>query len=354
MGKIINYIGSGNTARGFAPLYDSIFQDTKEAYVLKGGSNTYKTKVLEKLKKQYAALYDVEVIISSLDTDEIEAIKVPELDLAIFNGNLVHGGNIVISKAKNIEINLDGALDSDKIKANSKYIDDLKNAIYRNLNSSYKGYEKALKIHDVWEAIYINHMDFSKANNLAESLVNKLITSKKDSDGKTFHRYLGGATPKGRVDFVPNLIDGLKNYYIKGRAGTGKSTVLKKIAKKAEDNGFTVEVYHCGFDPSSLDMVIVRELGFAIFDSTAPHEYFPSLDTDEVVDFYKELFDEDVDSIYADEIEQVESEYIIAKKEASNYLKKAGENKDKLDSIYDEAFDEEKADKIVADKLAIN
>ena len=40
--------------------------------------------------------------------------------------------------------------------------------------------------------------------------------------------------------------------------------MLKKLAKVAEEKGFDVEVYHCGFDPNSLDMVIVRELGFAI------------------------------------------------------------------------------------------
>ena len=34
---------------------------------------------------------------------------------------------------------------------------------------------------------------------------------------------------------------------------------------------FDVEIYHCGFDPHSLDMVIVREVGIAIFDSTSPH-----------------------------------------------------------------------------------
>ena len=45
--------------------------------------------------------------------------------------------------------------------------------------------------------------------------------------------------------------------------------MLKKLAEAAEEKGFEVEVYHCGFDPNSLDMVIVRELGFAIL--IAPH-----------------------------------------------------------------------------------
>ena len=36
-------------------------------------------------------------------------------------------------------------------------------------------------------------------------------------------------------------------------------------------------------------MVIVRELGFAIFDSTSPHEYYPdsTWPADEIVDMYE-------------------------------------------------------------------
>ena len=41
--------------------------------------------------------------------------------------------------------------------------------------------------------------------------------------------------------------------------------MLKTIAKKAYDNGLDVEMYHCGFDPDSIDMVVIRELSFAIF-----------------------------------------------------------------------------------------
>ena len=93
---------------------------------------------------------------------------------------------------------------------------------------------------------------------------------------KVQHRFLGAATPVGAVDFVPNLTEDVpKRYFIKGRPGSGKSTMLKKIVAEGEKRGFDIEVYHCGFDPNSLDMIIIRELGIAIFDSTAPHEILP-------------------------------------------------------------------------------
>ena len=71
--------------------------------------------------------------------------------------------------------------------------------------------------------------------------------------------------------------------------------MLKQIAAAGELHGFDLEIYHCGFDPHSLDMIIIRELGLAIFDSTAPHEYFPSRDGDEIIDMYGLLIAEGTD-----------------------------------------------------------
>ena len=40
---------------------------------------------------------------------------------------------------------------------------------------------------------------------------------------------------------------------------------MKKIANLAKNNGYKTEVYHCSFDPDSLDMVIIRDLDVRIF-----------------------------------------------------------------------------------------
>ncbi|WP_297518442.1 hypothetical protein [uncultured Clostridium sp.] len=353
MGKAIHYFGGGNTARGFTPFYESIFQDTKEAYSLKGGSNTYKTKILEKLSSQYVILYDVEIINSGIDELEIEAIKIPELEIAIINGDLIHGSNIVFGNTNITEIDLADAMDTEYLKDQKEELLSIKEKIFENINLSYKSFEKSLKIHDILEGYYYKYMDFDKANNLTEKLMDKLIYRSKTSQGRVSHRYLGAASPIGAIDFVPNITEGVKRYLLKGRAGTGKSTLLKKIARKAEAKGFDVEIYHCGFDPKSLDMVVVRELDFAIFDSTAPHEYFPSRDRDEVIDTYKEFCTEDVDKIYKNEIKIVDKDYKKYKQEAIIFLKEAKKYKVRYDEIYTNALDEIKANSLINLKLII-
>ena len=58
---------------------------------------------------------------------------------------------------------------------------------------------------------------------------------------------------------------------IKGGSGTGKSTLLKKIAVSAENKGYDVEIWHCSGDPKSVDGVYIKELKRAAVDATSPH-----------------------------------------------------------------------------------
>ena len=64
---------------------------------------------------------------------------------------------------------------------------------------------------------------------------------------------------------------------LKGGPGTGKSTLMKKIASKSESKGYFTERGYCGADPSSLDAVIVPEINFSVFDGTAPHTFDPKM-----------------------------------------------------------------------------
>ena len=62
-------------------------------------------------------------------------------------------------------------------------------------------------------------------------------------------------------------------YIIKGGPGTGKSSLMSRVADRAEGKGYRVEEIYCSSDPASLDGVIVhgRDESFAVLDGTAPH-----------------------------------------------------------------------------------
>ncbi len=76
--------------------------------------------------------------------------------------------------------------------------------------------------------------------------------------------------------FNPKQLDYV--YIIKGGSGTGKSTLMKKLAAKAEKLGGVCERYFCSSDPASLDGVIAKMPNgrrIAMLDGTAPHTHDP-------------------------------------------------------------------------------
>lgn len=66
----------------------------------------------------------------------------------------------------------------------------------------------------------------------------------------------------------------LDRYFIlKGGPGTGKSTVMKKMAENAETSGAALTKYYCSSDPFSLDGIVIEneEKRIAVCDGTSPH-----------------------------------------------------------------------------------
>ncbi len=68
-------------------------------------------------------------------------------------------------------------------------------------------------------------------------------------------------------------------YIIKGGPGTGKSSLMKRIAEEGEKRGAEVRRIYCSSDPRSLDGIIIylKDKRVALADGTAPHIMEPEL-----------------------------------------------------------------------------
>lgn len=351
-GKIRRYFSAGNTAHGFFSLYDSSLRNLNRIFILKGGPGTGKSTLMKEIGAHWVEKgYDVEYLHSPFNHEAIEGVKILSLKVGIVNGTYPNNIEPKVAGAIEEYINLGASWDSKKLTLQKEKMVALNERIEQSLQAAYHTFQEALRVHDDWEKIYISNMDFDKANQLTKKIADLFFGQmqlNKRSDVK--HRFLGAATPVGAVDFIANLTEDVaKRYFIKGRPGSGKSTMLKQLAQTGEKSGFDVEIYHCGFDPNSLDMLIFRELGIAIFDSTSPHEYFPSREGDEIIDLYGTIIENGTDDIFADQIEVISAKYKAKMKAATSHLAEAKKIHDELKQIYTDATDFSIVEELKAD-----
>ncbi|WP_054954687.1 PRK06851 family protein [Paenibacillus dakarensis] len=348
-GTIRNFFASGNTARGYTSLLSSSLQGIQSLMIVDGSPGSGHSNLIREIGSEVSALgHELWIFHTASDPDDIDGWVAPELSTGMITGDAFRGMSADEIGADIQFINLDDTcIDRERLRPLQSEIDRLTLSIRQSHQKAYAGFAEALRIHDEWEALYNEHMDFQAADELASEYTKLLLGDQSlKKQGRMDHRFLGAATPKGAVDYVPNLTEGLKRYLVKGRAGSGKSTMLKKIVASAEERGFDVEVYHCGFDPNSLDMVIVREPGFAIFDSTAPHEYFPDRPDDEIVDTYARCVQPGTDEQHAEALSGFKQRYAAQMKASTQHLTDAKLQLDQLKQLIAPLVDAVKVNEI--------
>ncbi len=90
--------------------------------------------------------------------------------------------------------------------------------------------------------------------------------------------FLGSSGKNGFFSCFSQLtpkIEGQYTYIIKGGPGTGKSSMMRKIADEIEKRDIECERIFCSSDPNSLDGIIFPSLRVSIADGTSPHTMDP-------------------------------------------------------------------------------
>mgnify|MGYP001160546121 CR=1 FL=1 len=340
--KIRRFFAGGNTSKGFVHFYDSLLEGLDRVFILKGGPGTGKSTIIRTIAERVMGKTDeIWLLPCASDNDSLDGIIIPAWKAAVVDGTAPHVIEPKLPGAVEEYVNLGEAWDSQALALQKDRIASIRAQITEAYEQAYKGFAEALRVHDGWEAVYIHSMDVEKADNLTEELKERFFGTKTlDKQAKISRRFLGAATPIGAVDYIPNLTEDIKQrFFLKGRPGSGKSTMLKKIAAHAQERGFDVEIYHCGFDPDSIDMLIFREADLAIFDSTAPHEHFPEREGDEIIDMYARCFPPGVDEAHAEQIAQFRKQYSGLMKQSIGHLARAKQLHDQLEHIYVAAMD---------------
>ena len=132
---------------------------------------------------------------------------------------------------------------------------------------------------------------------------------------------------------------------MRGAPGSGKSTLIAKAAQEAVKKGFSIELFHCAFDPNSADMVVIPYLRTAVLDGSPPHLIEPRRPGDRVIDLM-EFADKAVLEQQQAELAEKQQQFEDAVQAAVGEIAEAKRLHDQLETFYIEAMDFDELDAV--------
>lgn len=140
--------------------------------------------------------------------------------------------------------------------------------------------------------------------------------------------FLGANSAQGfasRFDALYDPQSDWRAFILKGGPGSGKSTLMKSVAKSLLERGEETELIYCSSDPVSLDAVIFPRVRFCIADGTAPHVLEPQYPgACETLLNPGDCWDEDVLFLQRQKIFSLCEEISCQHRRARRYLNAAG------------------------------
>ena len=166
------------------------FKRIRQIIYLKGWPRTGKSSLIKAIGREWIEKgYDIEFLHCSSDNKSVDGVIIPKLKVGIVDGTSPHVIEPKMPGVVEEYINLGIAWDSDKLRKQKLEIERFVSEASKAFQSAYARFKEALVIHDEWEKIYIDNIDFNKANELTNQLIQKLFADKSGRQSLVKHRF---------------------------------------------------------------------------------------------------------------------------------------------------------------------
>jgi len=270
-GRIIKVFPGGNTSEGFYSYYRYLLEKgTKKTYIIKGGPGVGKSTLMYKVgKKMVEQGYDVEFHYCSSDSNSLDGIAIERLGIVMVDGTAPHIIDPQYPGALDEIINLGEFWYINGLQKNREKIISCTKKVSRYFARAYSYFKAARFIADNLASIYQMSMNYAGVNRIAgifQDILNDTYTEGRI--GNERHLFSCAYTPQGFIDHTASILqDPVKVYYLEGHIGTGKSTLMRKIASRAVEKGLDVEIYHTPLIPSKIGSILIKDLNLALTTS---------------------------------------------------------------------------------------
>lgn len=351
-GNIKKVFPGGNTSRGFYSYYHHIIEpDTTRIFVIKGGPGVGKSTFMKYISEKMVDLgYDVEHHCCSSDNNSLDGVCIPAIGVALLDGTAPH---VVDPKNPGVVdeiIHLGDFWNEQKIVKNKEAVLKSNARVGRLFKIAYNQLAEAKAIKNELDTYYAEAINMGGVNgtihSIAEDILEDVMEDGKlqfEKEAKDRHLFATAFTPKGQAHYLDTILAGIKKlYFITGDAGTVGSEVVGKISQAMHMHGLDTEVYHCAFEPTAVDLVVIPELKIAVLKNITGIDFkiqdIPGLKKVKIKDLNQHL-NPDILALYDKEIKCANERLHSALGRSISYIAAAKAEHDVMEQYYVPAMD---------------
>ncbi len=275
-GKLKKLFPGGNTSQGFYSFYDNIIEpDATRIFVIKGGPGVGKSTLMRSIGERMLDMgYDVEFHCCSSDNGSLDGVCIPEIGVAMLDGTAPHVVDPKNPGAVDEIVHLGDFWDETLLRKNKTAILETNRRVGRFFQMAYFALKEAKVIRDEWQSYITEAVDFARVNEITLQISEEIFSNVKPDftrTAKTRHLFASAITPDGSVNYHDTILQDIRKLYIiKGEPGSGKATLLARLAARAAALGLDTEQYHCSLIPGNIDVLVIPVLSVAVANLSAP------------------------------------------------------------------------------------
>lgn len=338
-GPVRRYFPGGNTSKGFYSFYEYITPpDANKIFIIKGGPGVGKSTFMRAIAEELNSRgFEVEYFHCSSDNNSLDGIRFPAIDVAFIDGTAPHIVDPRNPGAVDEIIHLGDYWDEGGMRAGRESILSLNAEVGRLFRRAY-GYLAAARIFlDEYKSPYTQPgvLDLAGLNAETLNLIGDIFGTRSRTGAKPRQRHLFATaiTPDGPRSHLDTVVgEAAHRYVITGDPGTGKSTMVGRVAEAAALRGYDAEVFHCALDPSHIDHVVIPDLGTAVINGGTPHGFTARLN-DTVIDTGRYVNRRDL-SRFSGEMKEAMRRHRDAFDSAVAFLERAKKAHDEMETYY--------------------
>ncbi|MEG2245848.1 MAG: ATP-binding protein [Peptostreptococcaceae bacterium] len=272
-GKVRKMFPGGNTSKGFKSFFDYVIpKDVNIIYCMKGGPGVGKSSLMKKVAKEMIEKgYDVDLYPCSSDPESLDVIVIKKLGVVMLDATAPHIVDPKNPGAIDEILDLGRFWNRKEIELNKEDVIKCNKEVSRFFKIGFTYFEAAAPIAYDIESKNLDSMNFGEVNLVTAKLIEDIFKNIEPSNEyKTpIHLFGSALSPLGHVEYTDTIIGDIGEiYYLNGDLGTGKSTLLKKVADRAIENGIGVEIFHAPLLPEKIETIVIKDLDIAITTSS--------------------------------------------------------------------------------------